>query len=490
MEDRDSYRMLLGMLDSLAHGTHFTSPLLYNRQVSFGYYSLIYALTAIFGHSAATIIAVMNAVSLVSAVLFVIPFYLVVERLFDRNTAIAACVILPLVPDWWNSALYGHPNMPGMLLFFSGLALLARSAKVGLAVRLGSVLLIAAALSFRFDLILLFPAIAAVILSRDSRLAVGARRTIFYVIGAIVIFKLIQFTLPPLHGGPRPESMFVLLHRYQSPSRFFGSRAGFVRPFAAVGGAFGPLLLLLIVPACWILLRRKNFPQTLFTVAVIAIQIVFWLPNPTPVRHYIPMGPAVAVTASMSGVWFLSWVAASRLRAIHAWASGIIIAVVCTAVSVGLHWAPGRAGKLDSPFWFRFSLDDYQRRASRIALDLIALRGPNQPLLVLCDSNFVAGRMQTLVHGVSVKLHQYRLADGVPYVFHQVDYGGRTFMMLEESFYGFIVDDALDRKRLYPNDPVLVDPYNPLVHYNGPRLRAYLERTPEGERIQTAVSSR
>jgi hypothetical protein len=37
--ERDSYRMLLGLVDTLANRTPFDSSLLYNRQASFGYLS-------------------------------------------------------------------------------------------------------------------------------------------------------------------------------------------------------------------------------------------------------------------------------------------------------------------------------------------------------------------------------------------------------------------------------------------------------------------
>jgi hypothetical protein len=36
--ERDSYRMFLGLIDTLMNGTRFNSALLYNREISFGYY--------------------------------------------------------------------------------------------------------------------------------------------------------------------------------------------------------------------------------------------------------------------------------------------------------------------------------------------------------------------------------------------------------------------------------------------------------------------
>ncbi len=487
MEDRDSYRMLLGILDSFARGTHFNSPLLYNRQVSFGYYTLIYALISPSGHAPNTVIAAMNAVSFVAAVLFVIPFYFVVERLFDRNTAIAASIVLAIVPVWWNGALYGHPTMPGMLPFFCALALLARSKPVvtPIVVRLSAILLMAIALSFRFDLLLLFPALAAVIWYRYLRNAKRVAETAFYITAAVALFKLAQFALPPVHGGPPPDSIFVLLHRFQDPSRVFSlSREAIIKPMADMGGAFGPLLLILNLPAFWILLRSKDFARILFTIGVIVPSVLFWFPNPSPVRHYLPMAPATSVATAITGLWLISKITRTQLPTGFAWCCGAVLGVVCTAVSIGLHYAPGPAGKFESPFWFRFTLDEYQSRASRLADHLVSLRGPRWPVLVLCDSNFVAARMETLSGGVRVRPSFYSLTNYRRISFQQVDYDGRTFTMLEQSFYPDVVELALDRLNLYSGYPVLVDPYNTAVRYSGKRLRAHVERVPGGERIQ------
>ena len=49
--ERDSYRMLLGLVDTLTSGTPFDSSLLYNRQVSFGYYGFWYLLAPLIGNS-------------------------------------------------------------------------------------------------------------------------------------------------------------------------------------------------------------------------------------------------------------------------------------------------------------------------------------------------------------------------------------------------------------------------------------------------------
>ena len=492
MGERDSYRMLLGMLDGVARGSHFASPLLYNRQVSFGYYALIYGLTSPLGYSPGAFIAVMNAVSLLAAILFVIPFFLVVERLFDRSIAIASCLILAVLPVWWNVALYGHPMTPAMLLFFSALALLVQTSerKTPLWARLLVLILLAIALTFRFDLIVLIPALAAVVWRRYKRIAPSLLETAFYAIGAIVLFKLAQLLLPAVHGGPPPESILALVERFHSAKQFTGDLKGIVR-FAIVimGQGFTPLLLVLALPAFWIVFRRRNLAQILFTAGVIVPISVFFLPNPYPARHYLAMAPAIGTSAALSGCWLLSLVwrripsGTSPGISENGWIYGAAGALACVLVSLGFQHAPGSAGEIKSPFITRFTLDNDRIHHRELAADLLSIPGPTHPILVLCDSTFVTAQMEMLSHGVTVQPHWFPVADEPPLLFHEIKYHGNSFEMLEQSWNQTVVKEAIDRMNVYPGDPILVDPYDPVISYRGSRPRAHLERTPAGERI-------
>ncbi|MDQ2711055.1 MAG: glycosyltransferase family 39 protein [Acidobacteriota bacterium] len=277
MQERDSYRMLLGMLDGITRGTYFASPLLYNREVSFGYYALIYGLSSLFGNSPAALVAIMNAISFAAAVLFVIPFYLVVEELFDRYTAIAACTLLAVVPVWWNVALYGHPIMPAMLLLFSAMAVLARqrSTITPLHIRWLVVFTLGLALTFRFDVTLLFPALAAVIWHRTPRIRAAAITFAFYSIGAILFFKLAQLALPAVKNGPPPESILALLQRFENLGQVSGNVKEAIREaIIFMGEGFTPLLVMLAIPAFLIVICRRNVAQILFVCVPILLTAI------------------------------------------------------------------------------------------------------------------------------------------------------------------------------------------------------------------------
>src|SRR5207237_4244889 len=105
-----------------------------------------------------TVIHVMNLLSILSAVGLVIPFYFDSPPIVWGANAVAAALVLGVVPVWWNVALYGHPIMPALLLFFIPLALIAcrPSQDTPLLLRISILLLLALALTFRFDLVLLF----------------------------------------------------------------------------------------------------------------------------------------------------------------------------------------------------------------------------------------------------------------------------------------------------------------------------------------------
>jgi hypothetical protein len=489
LQERDCYRMLLGVLDGFQRSSFFSSPLFYNRQASFGYYALIELLAGVFGRSEPTLIALMNGISFASAVLFVIPFYLLVEKLFGQSIAFSSCVVLAVMPVWWNLALYGHPIMPATLLFFSGLAVLALSPgeNVSLAARLYSLLLFTAALTFRFDVTLLFPAVAGVLWFRTQRANTTLREILFYVIGAIVLFEVIQAMLPSVAGGPAPPSVIHILERFQN----FGKLASGLQittrtAFLIMVLAFSPVALFLGLLGTWVGVRERDLKQILFNGCIIAGNILFWLPNAPPPRHYLQMAPALAVSTSLATTWLVSRVAKREMRpALVAWCGAAIAAsIVCTSLAISFR--PGLPPEMQPPYLARFSLERERANESKIADELAALRGMTKPVLVLCDSTLVVARMELLTTGVRVYPHMYYMKDGTPLLFHEVVYRNIRLYMFEQSWIPKEVNFALDTLHVYPQLPVLVDPYNPKVFYRGPRERVKLVRTSAGETVSAS----
>ncbi len=493
MQERDSYRMVLGVLDGFQRSSFFSSPLFYNREASFGYYALIRLLADVCGRSEPTLIALMNAVSLASAILFVIPFYLLAERLFGQWIAFSSCLVLAVMPVWWNVGLYGHPIMPAMLLFFAGLASLAMSAgeTFSPAARLCSLLLFAAALTFRFDLTLLFPAVAGVVWFRSQRTSTTAKETLFYAIGAIVLFKIAQAMLPPVQGGPAPASIVQLLERFHNFGWLSGGLKMTLRTaFIAMVIAFSPVALFLGLLGTWLGFRELDTKQILFNGCIIVVNIFFWLPNASSPRHYVPMAPALAVSAVLGTVWLARRVAKLEMRpALVRWCGAAVAAgIVCASLAIS--FGPGILAEMRSPYLTRFSIQKERANESKIADELTSLSSVTSPVIVLCDSTLVAARMESRAAGVQVYPHVYYMKDGTPLLFHEVVYRNIRLYMFEQSWLPEEVDFALDRLHVYPQFPVLVDPYNPRISYHGSRERVRLVRTRDGEAIHSTNDGR
>jgi hypothetical protein len=213
--ERDSYRMLLGLIDSLKHGSPFVSSLLYNREASFGYYAFLYALTPITGHSASTLIPAMNWIGLFSVILFVFPFYFVTERLFGRNIALSASIVLIATPVWWHCGLYGHPETTALLFFFFAMALLCRyTRRPPWPSQTGAFILVTATLTFRLDTVLLFPALIAMLCQlRKTPACDQVKEACLYTLGPLAFFFTAKLLLPRVTQGTAPPSIFALLTR-------------------------------------------------------------------------------------------------------------------------------------------------------------------------------------------------------------------------------------------------------------------------------------
>jgi hypothetical protein len=253
-----------------------------------------------------------------------------------------------------------------------------------------------------------------------------------------------------------------------------------------MGQGFTPFLLLLGFIGILIGIVRRDVAQILFVGFIIVPNTLFWVPNPSPARHYLPMAPALAAAAALGACW-----AVSKLPRTHPswisrpWAYGSVAALCALAVSLIVHRAPSGLGEMKSPFVTRFSADQDRIRFSQLGDDLVSVKGSNRPTVVLCDSTFVAARMEEIDPSVRVYLHLFHMNATTPLGFHEVHERDRTFFMFEHSWIPAEVDYALDRLHLYEDDPVLVDPHNPAISYNGPRHRARLTQTPSGEIIQT-----
>ena len=431
--ERDSYRMLIGLVDTLTNGAPFDSSLLYNRQISFGYYGFWYLFAPLIGNAPQALTAAMNWLAFASVVLFVVPEYLIAERMFGRHVAIVSSLILAVTPVWWSYGLFAHPIVTALLLFFSGLAILCRYETVPpFAVRLGTLALFSAALMFRFDCMLLFIVVLALLLgNRRVPFIELAKEFSLYLFGSVLVFVTAQRSLPAVTQGDAPKSILTLLSQYQNLSLFLpGLRSALITLVIGFTG-----LLLLTVPfSGWLLYRRRNYPALLMISGFIAVNLVFWIPNPgSGARHFLMMAPALSISAALVVVWFFSWNRVPVRFPLLPWAAGVVTAIGVVATSELQHHSK-EGYYFRSPFERSFQIDGEKiDEAQRVAAQLVQLPPLGTPAIVLSDSNLVIAEMEKLAGPVSAALTSVQ-SGPKPIGVHLVNYGKNTFVMVEQSW--------------------------------------------------------
>jgi len=459
--ERDGYRMFLGLMDTLRSGALFNSSLLYNREASFGYYGLLYALTPFIGHSSLTLMSAMNWIGLMSVVLFIIPSYIVTEKMFGSQVAIASSLILIATPVWWHCGLYGHPITTSLLLFFTALALLCRYPSLPtIKIRIAAVALFGSALMFRVDVALLFIALFAMLWQvRKSSFRAVAKEASLYCVASGLLFLLAKSFLPPISHGNAPPSIVSLLLRFEHISNLVSNTREWV---ISLGQGFTPILLLACPIAMWILLRNKQYPLLIFVSGEIIVNLLFWFPNTVPPRHFIMMAPAVSISAA---IVILNL---SKLRSFNGALAGAAVAIPVVAISLALNYGRSYLSYFPSQFTDQHLMTAKITEATNIANRLVGLPHLSTPIVVLCDSNLVLAEMEKRA-AVTSAIYKTVPAGSLVIGVHDVQEGSNHFVMVEQSWDDLDIQ-GFDRSGAYPGLPVLSAPYL-TISYQGARPR-------------------
>lgn len=466
--ERDSYRMFIGLVDTLKTGALFNSPLLYNREPSFGYYGILYALTPLTGHAPAALMSLMNWIGLLSVILFTVPNYIVTERLFGKQVAVASSIILAATPVWWHCGLYGHPVVTALFLFFSGMAVLCPYERTpSFAVRAIALVLFAVALTMRFDIVLLFIAMVAMLWQVRRIPSRGiAREALLYILGSVALFGIAEECLPRVSQGVAPDSILSLLARFEHTNQIFASFRQFV---FSLGQGFTPILIAIIPFSMWMLIRRKQYPLAFFVSGEIIVNLVFWFPNAYPARHFLFMAPAVSISAALV---FLALVPARipRLSSLHGVLIGSAVGISIVFTSLAFNYGKGYLGYFPSQFSERLSMKGQIAEANHIAEALAHLPPLSTPVIVLCDSTLVLAKLEQIAFDTSAI---YRMVpSNAPSLFvHDVHEGSNRFIMIEHGWDETDVK-GFDRSGEYVGIPVLSAPYLS-IPYTGPRARIW-----------------
>ncbi|MEA2742941.1 MAG: hypothetical protein QOG25_1312 [Acetobacteraceae bacterium] len=316
MAESDLYRVLVGLLDGAVSGQGMATDLHYDRDFGFGYLAAFYVFA-----DPATLrdpTRLMNLINqagfwfMLAGLLF---FWCAVRFVHGSRAATVALIVFALGPMVPEIATSGHPIIPMLCFLFAGAALLLAPAAGWQAVLLavaGGILLFVG-MTVRGELFLALPwLVLARIDTRSFRAFVvsGFLRSLAPAL-SLVAFVVVQHHIEASTSG----AMTTTVSNYFLESYYLAAIVpGLV--YMAVGCGFVTVAVA-VVAFCylaWNALLTRNDPvtrggpellsQLLGPLALVAVPLVFFLPNAPPPRHFI---------MSLAGLSILIGIALARL---------------------------------------------------------------------------------------------------------------------------------------------------------------------------------
>ncbi len=394
--ERDGFRMVMGIIDSITSGKPLGSPLLYGRSISFGYYAMVDFFKPLFQNNFNIIIPITNYLSSLSSILMVIPVFYLVKRHWGATTAILANLLLIFIPVWWSTSLYGHPMIQAVLFMFIGLALIAYRSEVKLSnasllkLILLDILIISAfalCLMFRLDAVLMFLLIPGCFFLERYSLPKVFYYSILYVFLSVIIFFVVKSQLPEINI--ESDGILEDLIFYHGPDLVVQNFKIGTKVF--IEGC-NPLYIFVSFITFIYLWIKRDYSTLLFIFPTVIINYIFWLPNYYPARHFIYISPVLAIGNAV-------WLHATSKKAFLFYRnkkiigiSSVLILIVIIFVSYKFSYSP------PYPYWQTQTQDN-----KILAKKLQDLPSTGQRFFVVGDSVPVVLEMQLLSNKVQVK---------------------------------------------------------------------------------------
>ncbi|MGF1602522.1 MAG: hypothetical protein ACFCU8_10970 [Thermosynechococcaceae cyanobacterium] len=305
--ERDAYRVAVGLIESIRADQSQANALLYGLDKSFAYFTFLNFFSPLLKEKPDLVIPIMNYVNAIASIFMIIPFYLLVRNHWGITTAILANLVLMSIPVWNQTSLYGHPMVPAVASVILGLFLVDIRSKRG-RTKSASLQLIfidflivstlSLGLMLRLDSLMIFLLIPGLLLLNNESYKNSFVRSCLYIALPIFIFFAVKSIIPGLSaletnssGGFLKELLF-----WHNLSRFkdnliFGSIL-FIK-------AFNPLFLLLFGLACFSLIKKRKYDSLCFILPLFLFNYLFWIPNPSPARHFIYAAPPFAIAIAI-----------------------------------------------------------------------------------------------------------------------------------------------------------------------------------------------
>lgn len=415
----DSYRVAAGVLDAVREDARVGESQIRNNSVSYAYSYLLLAFRDTVRDDPAALYAVMNYVNAVAATLATLPFFIVMRRYFGLLAATGATIVLMAVPVWWNLALYAHPMMPAVLFFLCALAAVGyreqfvRSGRrMAFAVDAVVVALLALTLMFRLDAVLLFPMLTACVRLEGRSWTASFAVSIAWAVLALTLFIIVRKLIFP--GGGELGGVLTSLGYWHDPARIFEN---FVRGVTIFVLAAHPLFLALYGVGVVLLLLRRAWSALFFLLPTLVLNVLFWLPNPSPSRHFMYVAPVLAAGVGVTLAMLFRRgpdTATSRVPIVAASAAGLALASLLVAEAYfpllqrAYPWKYGvqdysARAPIRSIVANKTRTEAYFRRAGAIGEHLAALPAAGQPYLVIVDPRPV--QVELLMHAPNSSFH-------------------------------------------------------------------------------------
>ena len=291
--ERDSYRVLVGIVDAITHGKPFLGGLMYGQDASPGYYAVLQYIIPRFGIDIHNLARALNNIALICSILCLVPLYIIAKSFGGRSTALSAIVLIYTVPVWWSVSEYAHPIWPALLFFLLALALTAlRPAFSGLGKYFcdGTVTLaLAISFSMRMDAVLMAPMMLAFCLDRGRVSFVAVLRLVLCGLAALAVVGILKAVNPNPLLDTSAGSVWSLFVEYHNFSRFV---LNFKNAQFSFARAVNPFLLTSFVASVIYMICKRDLRALLLIVPTVAINYLFWIPNDNT-RHFLYLVPAL-----------------------------------------------------------------------------------------------------------------------------------------------------------------------------------------------------
>ncbi len=473
----DSFRMANGVIHSITTGHPFKSPLLYNLKISFGYYALLYLFTFIFKTNLALVITFMNYINAICAILMVPPLFFTVKRYWGNTAAVLANVLLMFIPSWWNLSLYGHPMTQAMLFMFIGLALIGYRSQLTslkaapwklIALDVSIIFAFSLSLVFRLDAVLMFPLITACLLLERYSFKAVVLRSMLYGFLPLIVFFVAQSIIPDFDTATSsPNTIVQLLLAWHNLSRIVPN---LLRALAIGALACHPLYLLAFCVSCLYLAYKRSYLALFFILPAFVLNFLFWIPNPSPARHFVYMAPVLAVGIAiwLSGVpWGTT--SLTKYGRVFTPIPAVILFVAASLISSELMYPIVRANYpwktapqnysarayIRSIFINKYYSEKYFHDVARFGRDLHQLGPKDRPVFVIADARPVLLQLQLLSKDVQTQIERID-STSTPLILHIVENKSNTFILVE----GNLVE-LIHEENDYNESYLAVDKHNP-----------------------------